>query len=94
MYFLLRHWLNFSMSTDSTNLGSRDLPDGTEAAALVACPPGIPSNSLLQHLARQRLVSLMIQGRSQAIRWVGSLRTKSGPSNSFYNYGDFKTCMS
>ena len=34
------------------------------------------------------------QGRSQAIRWVGSLRTKSGPSNSFYNYGDFKTCMS
>ena len=34
------------------------------------------------------------QGRSQAIRRVGSLRTKSGPSNSFYNYGDFKTCMS
>ena len=34
------------------------------------------------------------QGRSQAIQWIGSLRTKSGPSNSFYNYGDFKTCMS
>ena len=34
------------------------------------------------------------QGRSQAIQRVGSLRTKSGPSNSFYNYGDFKTCMS
>ena len=36
----------------------------------------------------------LYQGRSQAIRQVGSLRTKSGPSNSFYNnYGDFKTCM-
>ena len=34
------------------------------------------------------------QGRRQAILRVGSLRTKSGPSNSFYNYGDFKTCMS
>ena len=29
---------------------------------------------------------------SQAIRWVGSLHTKSGPFP-LYNYGDFRTCM-
>ena len=34
----------------------------------------------------------VFQGHSQAIWRVGSLRTRSGPSNSFYNYGDFKTC--
>ena len=45
------------------------------------------SNGVVDPLQRQ-------QGRSHAIRRVGSLRTKSGPSNSFYNYGDFKTCMS
>ena len=65
---------------------------------LGAIPPllQVIAANLSPEIGRQ-LTSLQMfaqQGRKQAIRRVGSLRTKSGPSNFFYSYGDFKTCVS
>ena len=53
---------------------------GRLATMQAACPPPLYLPPL----------SMSTQGCSQAIRPVGSLCTKSGPS---FNYGDFRTCM-